>query len=523
MQADLEAVDNLPTPKVKTKAPKTKRQKKLRYEVVSELEDVAAPSDDASVASAFWADTCGSAFLGQQRLRQCICCGLIILIPVALWSQLPIASREDPTPPALPPSPTPPDAYEIFMSENWHNPAAASGMHVIEVTTLQPPPPSFPPPSPPPLPPPPPPPPSPSPPPPPSSPPPPPMPLVPLAEKMNSRLGNRTARVDSSGQRWEGGVLIHAMDELELDDRLVTLLLDERRPADVLLGASNLGQGGMVVNVDRVKALCAYGSASSLGGGERARRVANAKTCSPSGGSWVQPGADCIPGCLMVVPDGDEEAATQDGDHVAAIADAWCDSGQARDAWCDGQPWRPEEIETMIGLSDREGPVLTVFDGELFRSRQPQSVDAIFMVEGDPDGGEAARKLYRAFLSTFPEVRAAEFPLLIFRPDHPSEPFAEAPTEGSLSTKARPEPSIAEVPVLQAGAVLAIGTARVPPSGSLPPPPPPPPPPKGAATAPPQTMQAHDWHPEAVEPDECNPKHNNGAIIPLSCLGYGRL
>ena len=173
----------------------------------------------------------------------------------------------------------------------------------------------------------------------------------------------------------------------------------------------------------------------------------------------------------------------------------------------------------MMGLS--EGAVLTVFDGERFQARQPHSVDAIFMVEGDPDGGEAARELHRTFLSTFPEVRAVEFPLLVLRPDHPSEPFAEAPTEGSLSsTKARPTPHVAVGPVLGAGAVLAIGTARVPPSGSLPPPPPPPPRPKGAAATP-QIMKAHDWHPEAVQPDECDRKHNRG-IIPLYCLGYGR-
>lgn len=403
-----------------------------------------------------------------------MCCILTIITLVFATSTMqngalgPSPTLIPPPHPNHPPTPPPRVSWSSIRSD------AASGMHTIAVTYLSPPPPLTPPPA---LPPPPPAKPIPAPPPTPRHPlpRPPPMPLqpppaLPLVDRMNARFRHR-------GTGLTGALLCHTMDGFEdsLSDRITAAWLRKGTHLDLSrLSASYLGGGGMILNPATAVILCAYG------GNSDALLSSRIKTCASDGSSWVRPGEACRPGCAPVVR------------HSVREDDAtWCEPSRARDDWCAGLPWQPEHLRTMVDqrLPTSNRTELVVLDGPHFLAAQPRSVDAIFAVTTDPDGGAAARQLHLGFLAAFPEVGYRDFPLLLYDPVDKETPFSVA-TAPEL-TSPRPHTT---------GSVLAsvgLGGASSPPR--------PPPPPGG--------------HGATLDPCE---DARDGDYVNLACRGYGR-
>ena len=341
-------------------------------------------------------------------------------------------------------------------------PSSANHIEALGVSTAQspskrpspprlPPPPAPVPPPPPPSPPPPrpaPPPPSPHPPPPPPHPPPPPPSPRPRApppptptERLNARFANAALE---SGRLNQSGVLVHMIDDYEepgkpwmmacvpkpgcdwQSDRISASLIwkGKHRPSMGTFDLGYRGEGGIVINPDAVRVLCAYG------GDGNTRK----KTCNPPGQSQ-----NCLPGCFTSFSNAWEK---------------WCDVDDV-DKWgpgaafCDGQPWHPRDLGLMlprfdaISLHDVEirlapwGYNEVVIDGVHADANLPHVIEAMFSVAGrDVNDGEIVRGIYENFLKAYPELTEADVPLLRFDPADPRgafQPIDSAPFSGAAA------------------------------------------------------------------------------------------
>ena len=146
-------------------------------------------------------------------------------------------------------------------------------------------------------------------------------------------------------------------------------------------------------------ALCAYGAPG----------MSSQKTCT----FLHTDGVACMPGCTTDAP--------------VEVRTDWCED-VSHGSWCDGRPWKMDDLQHLLDLdmlSNRS--IEVVLDGVQFEARQPRSVQAVFMVANDPDGGTAARALHLSFMQAFPSMPHDDFPLLVLNPDHPTAPFSVAP------------------------------------------------------------------------------------------------
>ena len=230
------------------------------------------------------------------------------------------------------------------------------------------------------------------------------------------------ARFRDRGSGLANALLCHTMDGSEdsLSDRVTASWLRMGAHLDLSArSASYDGGGGMILNPTAARLLCAYGGHGS------AALSSRLKTCAPDGSSWVAPGEMCRPGCAPVVRHG-----------VRQEPSTWCEPSRALTSWCEGLPWRPEHVNDMAGLTSSSNRTeLVVLDGAHFRAEQPRSVDAVFAVATDADGGAAARALHLGFLQAFPEVRLEDFPLLVYDPSEEDAPFRVADAGATPSTR----------------------------------------------------------------------------------------
>ena len=430
-----------PKPRLKPKRPKPR----CKYSSVADIEAVEPSSGlpkpgivPASMDAESVALHDKAVFCCQSWDLKLLCCSGTIIVLIWLSSPLTSVGQGDRQPlkdvaSRLPPAPPRSTASTRYPRTQQLAGATATGAYAVEVITLplppRPPPmPKRPCPSPaPPLP---------SPPPSPKLPtpgfPPPSPPPPPLVDRINARFHRR----DGSSQLRDAGILVHMIDGYEDAPALA-----DRFSANVLFAGQSakrtperyLGRGGMVLNPEEARALCAYGVPG----------VSLRKTCQ-SGSTGT-----CVPGCMTA-----EQGPT----------DGWCDLSASvpSDAECSARPWRPKDLSKLLDTSitsDRQ--VEIVLDGAHFSSSQPASVDAIFMVPTDPDGGAAARAMHLSFLQSFPTVRRGEFPLLAFHPDDPITPFTVA-AEPSQTNPTFPDDMFGS-----ADGVMLVDPA--------PPPPPPPP------------------------------------------------
>ena len=275
--------------------------------------------------------------------------------------------------------------------------------------------------------------------------------------------------------------MVHVMDGYEetLADRVYASLLSHGKRMSLdrhLTGYS--GGGGMLLNDAESRILCAYGTHRD------ARLHSRTRTCAADGSSWAEPGAGCIAGCLPAV-------------HSSYFDDdaGWCSPSAANDDWCDGRPWRPADVPATLAARPSNASLapLLVLDGPRFKARQPHSVDAIFAVATDPDGGAAAHRLHLSFLQAFPFVRSDDFPFLVYDPRELDAPFSLAATTATDTQGSQ-------------GAHTSGGGG-----GGFPQPPPPPPPPW------------RDGMQGTAQDDPCHQDNLNARqYTDLSCRGYGR-
>ena len=198
------------------------------------------------------------------------------------------------------------------------------------------------------------------------------------------------------------GVVIHAFDGQEDPDRKWAVcppangqcgFISDRMSASVIFKgktAAFSGGGGIILNPEASRLLCAYGG----DGGTRG------KLCHPPGVS-----GSCIPGCASGSPQ-------------------WCNPDDAvydNGAWCGGRPWRPTDFGKFIELDKLSSTYNEVVaDGSYWNKHLPHSVEAIIGSPGDP----AARALHAEFLQTY-GLTSEQVPLVTFNKEISEAPFIE--------------------------------------------------------------------------------------------------
>lgn len=161
--------------------------------------------------------------------------------------------------------------------------------------------------------------------------------------------------------------------------------------------------GGFIWNMGAVRIHCAFpGDAGS-----------RARVCDPPGAT-----EECTPGCT-------------DEWHP------WCD-GNHPDVWCDGNPWSPNEVETMLSAYRYRKPPWNTFnefviDSQYTDRRMPDAVEAFFYpmtdeCETSSKCGKYVARIHKAFLREY-RLDEDKVPLLALRTDNWNEPFIIAPPQ----------------------------------------------------------------------------------------------
>ena len=215
-------------------------------------------------------------------------------------------------------------------------------------------------------------------------------------DRINDRYRNW---VPGSSRLEDVGVLVHGIDATEDPDRPWAVcpttssdcgFLSDRMSASLIWRDKGPmafgGGGGVVLNPNATRVLCAYGG----DGGTRG------KTCKPPGLT-----SSCVPGCAM------------------SAGDSWCDAQKAGSSWCDGHPWRSEDLSTFV---EYDGGMTTyneaIIDGFFWNTHLPHSIEALIGSPGDP----GAVRLHERFLATY-RLTARDVPLVTFDKDEPDCPF----------------------------------------------------------------------------------------------------
>lgn len=221
---------------------------------------------------------------------------------------------------------------------------------------------------------------------------------VTVVERINMRYRNYKP---GSNLLADIGVVIHAFDGQEDPDRKWAVcppnsqcgFISDRMSASVIFKgktAAFSGGGGVILNPEATRLLCAYGG----DGGTRG------KLCHPPGVS-----GSCIPGCTS----GPRQ---------------WCNPEEVwnnKGAWCDGRPWRPKDFGTFFELDKLSSTYNEVIaDGFYWNKHLPHSIEAIIGSPGEP----AAQALHAEFLQTY-GLSSAQVPLVTFNKESLDAPFTE--------------------------------------------------------------------------------------------------
>ena len=360
------------------------------------------------------------------------------------------------------------DSYGLYSYETavasasrraHHPPMPASPSSITAQRWPPPPRPPAPPPPPLPLPPPPPPPPPPPHPSPPHPSPPPPTPRT-VTERINDRFHNP---VSESSTLATTGVLLHILDGWEVygqpwkmaimkgggdgfQDRICASLVYAAQPhtyADLVSSGTYKGGGGFIIHPspEMITVLCSYGA----DGGTRKIEC---------GGGGVT--SSCLPGCIArydsKARDAYDDWARFCNPRVDDLTDGWYG------AHCGGHPWRPEDIGQFLVHDSRKNveKMATpynefVIDGAVSNAHLPYSIEAVFYLKTDQDGGAAAKKVHEDFLAAYPEINDWEVPLLVYDPHAKDGPFLHPPTPEQESSAL--DPMVQEQPVQETEAV----------------------------------------------------------------------
>ena len=213
------------------------------------------------------------------------------------------------------------------------------------------------------------------------------------------------------------GVVIHAFDGQEDPGRKWAVcaptsqcgFISDRMSASVIFKgktAAFSGGGGVILNPEATRLLCAYGG----DGGTRG------KLCHPPGVS-----GSCIPGCTS----GPRQ---------------WCNPEEVwnnKGAWCDGRPWRPTDFGKFFELDKLSSTYNEVIaDGFYWNQHLPHSIEAIIGSPGEP----AAQALHAEFLETY-GLSSAQVPLVTFNKEILDAPFTEERGTSSLFSPSERIPS----------------------------------------------------------------------------------
>lgn len=246
----------------------------------------------------------------------------------------------------------------------------------------------------------------------------------PVAEAINARFHHPK---HGSNLLEDAGVIVHMVDGYEeygkpwqmactpspscswQSDRISASIIHKGRPGsygpDAPSGAYR-GKGGIILRPASVTLLCGYP------GDGNTRRV----TCQPPGVS-----STCIPGCI--------QNYRVSIDNSADPWQRWCDIAD-HTGQCEGdlsRPWRPADLGALMHR-DQSSPRKAaynelVIDGPSANAQLPTTIEAFFMLPTDPHDGQVARDAHRNFLATYPNLKAQDVPLLVYRPEDPNGPF----------------------------------------------------------------------------------------------------
>lgn len=214
-------------------------------------------------------------------------------------------------------------------------------------------------------------------------------------------------------------LLPHAVGTASAADRLSASLVFRRLQGKAAQEAIPLlrdCQMGVVLRPEATLVLCAYA-------GDGATQSAN---CDPPGLS-----ADCLPGCV-------HDAGWCDPMHP--VSDGWC---QCSIGWCKGdpvrpQPWRPQDLDTMLRQHEEHfSPPDVIYNEVVIGSqalveRLPRSIEAFYYVDSHYTPLTASippKKLTDAqalFAMTYDYGRRTDLPppVVAFRRDSWDQPFA---------------------------------------------------------------------------------------------------
>lgn len=106
----------------------------------------------------------------------------------------------------------------------------------------------------------------------------------------------------------------------------------------------------------------------------------------------------------------------------------FCDPGRsARDGWCDGKPHTPDRLADILRYQLAAAYNEVVINTAYISSHLPDAVDAFFYVAGAPETlRRHAVEAHAHFLAAYPELSAADHPLLCLVQTDLERPFREA-------------------------------------------------------------------------------------------------
>ena len=246
---------------------------------------------------------------------------------------------------------------------------------------------------------------------PPPPPPPPPSPRPP-PPSMLSVLNTRWAAGKPAAALDEAGILIHIFDGVtsrtnpfepcgsawcaRLRDRLSVSVVNARRPDVYPKGSC----AGLVVASEMAEPRCSY---YSDGGSNRML-------------------------CLAASP---KEPLRVDGECVPGCGPQWCVSLEPLLHCHAGCAWRPDQLEQMLlqqeHVNNRHACLHNEVVLRLLADRMPQALAAVFMLPSCVGTVEAeeVRQLHARLLLTY-GLSSKRLPLLVYNPDHSTDPFSDA-------------------------------------------------------------------------------------------------